>query len=62
MASIGGNLCQRARCSYFRDATSPCNKRILAAAAPPNGPGPGVTGGIRDQAGLKTPSATTTGL
>src|SRR5712671_1047239 len=27
MASIGGNLCQRVRCSYFRDATSPCNKR-----------------------------------
>jgi xanthine dehydrogenase YagS FAD-binding subunit len=27
MASMGGNLCQRARCSYFRDATSPCNKR-----------------------------------
>lgn len=27
MASMGGNLCQRPRCSYFRDATSPCNKR-----------------------------------
>ena len=27
MASMGGNLCQRVRCSYFRDATSPCNKR-----------------------------------
>jgi xanthine dehydrogenase YagS FAD-binding subunit len=27
MASLGGNLCQRVRCSYFRDATSPCNKR-----------------------------------
>jgi xanthine dehydrogenase YagS FAD-binding subunit len=27
MASIGGNLCQRVRCSYFRDAASPCNKR-----------------------------------
>ncbi|HEX6452812.1 MAG TPA: FAD binding domain-containing protein, partial [Trebonia sp.] len=24
MASMGGNLCQRVRCSYFRDATSPC--------------------------------------
>ena len=24
---MGGNLCQRVRCSYFRDATSPCNKR-----------------------------------
>lgn len=27
MASMGGNLCQRVRCPYFRDATSPCNKR-----------------------------------
>jgi xanthine dehydrogenase YagS FAD-binding subunit len=27
MASMGGNLCQRVRCSCFRDATSPCNKR-----------------------------------
>jgi xanthine dehydrogenase YagS FAD-binding subunit len=27
MASIGGNLCQRVRCSYFRDGISPCNKR-----------------------------------
>src|SRR6185312_3278068 len=27
MASIGGNLCQRVRCSYFRDGVSPCNKR-----------------------------------
>jgi xanthine dehydrogenase YagS FAD-binding subunit len=27
MASMGGNLCQRVRCSYFRDPTSPCNKR-----------------------------------
>ena len=26
MASMGGNLCQRVRCSYFRDAASPCNK------------------------------------
>jgi xanthine dehydrogenase YagS FAD-binding subunit len=24
---MGGNLCQRVRCSYFRDAASPCNKR-----------------------------------
>jgi xanthine dehydrogenase YagS FAD-binding subunit len=28
MASIGGNLCQRVRCPYFRDNVSPCNKRI----------------------------------
>jgi xanthine dehydrogenase YagS FAD-binding subunit len=27
MASMGGNLCQRVRCSYFRDNVSPCNKR-----------------------------------
>ena len=27
MASIGGNLCQRVRCTYFRDGVSPCNKR-----------------------------------
>jgi xanthine dehydrogenase YagS FAD-binding subunit len=27
MASLGGNLCQRVRCSYFRDGTSRCNKR-----------------------------------
>src|SRR3954465_4104156 len=27
MASIGGNLRQRARCAYLRDGISPCNKR-----------------------------------
>jgi xanthine dehydrogenase YagS FAD-binding subunit len=27
MASIGGNLLQRTRCSYFRDTASACNKR-----------------------------------
>jgi len=27
MASMGGNLLQRVRCSYFRDVTSACNKR-----------------------------------
>jgi xanthine dehydrogenase YagS FAD-binding subunit len=27
MASMGGNLLQRVRCSYFRDTRSPCNKR-----------------------------------
>ncbi len=26
-ASMGGNLCQRVRCTYFRDGVSPCNKR-----------------------------------
>jgi xanthine dehydrogenase YagS FAD-binding subunit len=27
MASMGGNLCQRVRCGYFRDVMSSCNKR-----------------------------------
>src|SRR3954454_454022 len=27
IASMGGNLCQRVRCTYFRDGVSPCNKR-----------------------------------
>jgi xanthine dehydrogenase YagS FAD-binding subunit len=27
MASIGGNLCQRVRCPYFRDTDAGCNKR-----------------------------------
>jgi xanthine dehydrogenase YagS FAD-binding subunit len=27
MASMGGNLCQRTRCAYFRDGVSSCNKR-----------------------------------
>ncbi len=27
MASMGGNLLQRVRCSYFRDAQAPCNRR-----------------------------------
>jgi xanthine dehydrogenase YagS FAD-binding subunit len=31
MASMGGNLLQRVRCSYFRDALSPCNKRDPAS-------------------------------
>ncbi|WP_134500571.1 FAD binding domain-containing protein [Microvirga pakistanensis] len=28
MATVGGNLLQRTRCLYFRDATTPCNKRV----------------------------------
>jgi xanthine dehydrogenase YagS FAD-binding subunit len=28
MATVGGNLLQRTRCPYFRDGTSPCNKRM----------------------------------
>ena len=31
MASMGGNLCQRVRCSYFRDPASPCNKRDMGS-------------------------------
>jgi len=27
MATIGGNVLQRTRCSYFRDKSQPCNKR-----------------------------------
>src|ERR1700748_2811442 len=31
MASIGGNLCQRVRCTYFRDGVSPCDKTAPGA-------------------------------
>jgi xanthine dehydrogenase YagS FAD-binding subunit len=34
MASIGGNLLQRTRCGYFRDATTPCNKREPGSGCP----------------------------
>ena len=34
MASIGGNLLQRTRCLYFRDATVPCNKRVPGSGCP----------------------------
>ncbi|MGW1543465.1 FAD binding domain-containing protein [Streptomyces sp. NPDC002309] len=34
MASMGGNLLQRVRCSYFRDAQSPCNKRDPGTGCP----------------------------
>jgi xanthine dehydrogenase YagS FAD-binding subunit len=34
MASIGGNLLQRTRCDYFRDAQSPCNKRKPGSGCP----------------------------
>src|SRR6185437_1729924 len=27
MATVGGNMMQRTRCSYFYDTTMPCNKR-----------------------------------
>jgi xanthine dehydrogenase YagS FAD-binding subunit len=28
MATVGGNIMQRTRCSYFYDTTMPCNKRV----------------------------------
>jgi xanthine dehydrogenase YagS FAD-binding subunit len=31
MATVGGNLLQRTRCAYFRDGSSPCNKRTVGA-------------------------------
>ncbi|WP_328647085.1 xanthine dehydrogenase family protein subunit M [Amycolatopsis sp. NBC_00348] len=34
MASIGGNLLQRTRCSYFRDVATPCNKRVPGSGCP----------------------------
>ena len=34
MATTGGNLLQRTRCFYFRDANSPCNKREPGSGCP----------------------------
>jgi len=34
MASIGGNILQRTRCGYFRDADFPCNKRVPGSGCP----------------------------
>lgn len=34
MASIGGNLLQRTRCTYFRDVATPCNKREPGTGCP----------------------------
>ncbi|MEV6909765.1 xanthine dehydrogenase family protein subunit M [Amycolatopsis sp. NPDC051071] len=34
MASIGGNLMQRTRCSYFRDVAKPCNRREPGSGCP----------------------------
>jgi xanthine dehydrogenase YagS FAD-binding subunit len=34
MASMGGNLLQRTRCSYFRDPAMPCNKRNPGTGCP----------------------------
>ena len=34
MATVGGNLLQRTRCLYFRDAAMPCNKRAPGSGCP----------------------------
>jgi xanthine dehydrogenase YagS FAD-binding subunit len=34
MASVGGNLLQRNRCSYFHDVSYPCNKRQPGSGCP----------------------------
>jgi xanthine dehydrogenase YagS FAD-binding subunit len=34
IATCGGNLMQRTRCSYFMDATKPCNKRVPGSGCP----------------------------
>ncbi|MFC5951150.1 FAD binding domain-containing protein [Pseudonocardia lutea] len=34
MASIGGNLMQRTRCTYFRDVSTPCNRRVPGSGCP----------------------------
>jgi xanthine dehydrogenase YagS FAD-binding subunit len=34
MATVGGNLLQRTRCLYFRDASVPCNKRQPGSGCP----------------------------
>jgi len=34
LATVGGNLLQRTRCSYFQDVTKPCNKREPGTGCP----------------------------
>ena len=34
LATVGGNLLQRTRCSYFQEATKPCNKRSPGSGCP----------------------------
>jgi xanthine dehydrogenase YagS FAD-binding subunit len=34
LATVGGNLLQRTRCSYFQDVTKPCNKRHPGSGCP----------------------------
>jgi len=51
MASIGGNLLQRTRCTYFRDIASPCNKREPGSGCP------AISGANRTHAVLGTSDA-----
>lgn len=44
MASVGGNMMQRTRCSYFYDNSMPCNKRSPVQAGPDKGQANGPTG------------------
>ncbi|SER75964.1 FAD binding domain-containing protein [Lentzea albida] len=48
MASIGGNLLQRTRCTYFRDVAMPCNRRDPGSGCP------AITGANRMHAVLGT--------
>jgi len=34
MATMGGNLLQRTRCGFFRDVSTPCNKRQPGSGCP----------------------------
>jgi xanthine dehydrogenase YagS FAD-binding subunit len=34
LATVGGNLLQRTRCSYFQDVSKPCNKRVPGSGCP----------------------------
>src|SRR5205814_7433580 len=34
MATVGGNLLQRTRCTYFQDPSMPCNKRVSWSGCP----------------------------
>ncbi len=44
MATVGGNMMQRTRCSYFYDNSMPCNKRSPVQAGPDKGQANGPTG------------------
>ena len=34
LATLGGNLLQRTRCGYYREAAAPCNKRVPGSGCP----------------------------